>query len=92
MERPLQELEQHVTNLSSKWMSTIGGEYHKDRDCHWYITRQWSYGEAPVWTAYHHGYLEAFPERKCASYREALTTLISWLEASIDNTSSWVDN
>jgi hypothetical protein len=76
----LQDLEAQLTRLTADWMSTIGPEHHKDRDCHFWIERRWSYGEPPKWVAEHHGYWikEQFI-RRCDTYREAIQALIGLL-------------
>lgn len=76
----LQELEAQFTALTVEWMNTIGPECHKDRDCHFYIERRWSYGDAPKWRAQHYGYwAEERLDKECATYHDALRALIEFL-------------
>lgn len=50
-------LEEEITELTTKWYRYVGLDHHKDRDCHWYIQKVWSYGEEPYYYAYHYGYV-----------------------------------
>ena len=77
-------LEAEVTVLTDKWMNTIAGEHHKDRDCHWHIVRIWSYGNEPYWELQHYGYLEDQLSMKCVSYRAALGLLKLKLKGAIE--------
>ena len=45
----LQEMnyEEEITKLTELWYEIVGNDHHKDRDCHWYINKVWSYGEKP---------------------------------------------
>lgn len=78
-DRTLPELESRLTALTSKWMSLIGPEHHKDRDCHFYIERRWSYGAPPVWRAQHSGYWADALDVECATYKQAVERLIGFL-------------
>jgi hypothetical protein len=79
----LQEREQRITELTDEWMSTIGAEHHKDRDCHFYIERVWSYGEKPYWRMTHHGYWNDRVCQKCETYRDALELLEHFVKSAI---------
>lgn len=78
------ELEAQITQLTETWMALIGPEHHKDRDCHFYIQRTWSYGQAPYWEAQHFGYwCDVRLEMRCDSYFDALNTLVTYIEEQI---------
>lgn len=79
----LQELEARVTELTNEWMNTIGPEHHKDRDCHFFIERKWSYGNSPAWKVVHNGYWIESIDQQCESYRLALQFLVSTLQSEI---------
>ena len=49
--------QEEITELTTKWMKYVSLDHHKDRDCHWYITQTYSYGEEPYYEAHHSGYL-----------------------------------
>lgn len=55
-------------------------DYHKDRDCHWYIQQIWSYGNEPYWEAQHYGYVFDGGQIKCTSYENALDKLIKLIK------------
>ena len=50
-------LEEEIVLLTNQWINSISGDHHKDRDCHWYVTKTYSYGEEPYYQASHHGYV-----------------------------------
>lgn len=69
-------LEKEITLLTQKWYRYVNLDHHKDRDCHWYIEKVWSYGDEPYYVAYHNGYIG--PEWKspnCATEEMAQTLL-----------------
>ena len=81
----IEELEDKVTALTSRWMSLISGDHHKDRDCHFEIARKWSYGDKYSWRVEHNGYLINPVTIVCSSYKLALECLIKRLEHEIKN-------
>lgn len=50
-------LEQEITMLTAKWYKYVGLDHHKDRDCHFWIEKRWSYGNPPKYSAHHNGYI-----------------------------------
>lgn len=65
-------MEQSIAQLVSEWMSIICGDHHKDKDCHWYITTIYSYGNPPYYQASHNGYLiDDWYGLERKSYKEA---------------------
>lgn len=46
-----------ITKLSKAWYSYVSGDHHKDRDCHFTISRNWSYGAEPEYEVAHYGYI-----------------------------------
>lgn len=75
--------EEDITALTEEWYDLIAPEHHKDRDCHWKIVTNWSYGQSPVYRVEHHGYILDHIEIECASYSEALDTLKKTLKKAI---------
>jgi hypothetical protein len=72
----MENIVQAITKLTEEWHFLIGDDHHKDRDCHWYIETKWSYGQSPVYSVQHYGYiLDDLEDVECASYEEALKTL-----------------
>jgi len=45
-----------LTELTAEYYDLIGGEHHKDKDCHFYIEKIYSYGREPYWQFCHYGY------------------------------------
>ena len=78
-------LEEEITELCKQWMDTISGDHHKDRDCHWYIEKVWSYGEDPYYQAYHSGYLlDHWTSPRCGTSEMAATLLRDKLRNEIN--------
>jgi len=47
----------NITKLTKVWCKIISLDHHKDRDCHFYINKVWSYGEESVYRVEHYGYI-----------------------------------
>jgi hypothetical protein len=77
------ELLDDITNLTAAWYELIGGDHHKDRDCHWYVETKWSYGNTPTYKVHHFGYILDTIEQVYDTYEEALHGLKETLESSI---------
>jgi hypothetical protein len=75
--------EEYITKLTSIWMECL--DYHKDRDCHWYVQLTWSYGDEPYWEAQHYGYVYEPEPIQCKSYDEALDELIKMIKEGFKN-------
>jgi hypothetical protein len=68
--------QEEITELTTKWMKYVSLDHHKDRDCHWYITQTYSYGEEPYYEAHHSGYiLDHWTSPKCGTEEMASTLL-----------------
>lgn len=74
-----------MTELGALWMDYVCQDHHKDRDCHFSIDQSFSYGDPPVWTAAHFGYVDdgfghacaaGSKERQFSSYDAALDFMI----------------
>lgn len=74
-----------ITKLTDLWMYVGCSDHHKDRDCHWYIEKRWSYGNAPTYTAQHWGYVYepalCQPRQK---YKDALQDLYNLLKQGLE--------
>jgi hypothetical protein len=69
-------LQEEITELTAKWFKYVNLDHHKDRDCHWYITKTYSYGEEPYYEAHHSGYiLDHWTSPKCGTEEMASTLL-----------------
>jgi hypothetical protein len=79
-------LEEEITALTAKWYKYVNIDHHKDRDCHWYIQKMWSYGDEPYYQAFHHGYvLEGWSSPKCSTEEMAQTIVRDKLKREIDH-------
>ena len=78
------QLDQQIEELAAEYQYLIATDHHKDKDCHWYITRTWSYGEDQLWSIIHHGYCYKDVDIVCSSYREAQQTLIEELSSAVE--------
>jgi hypothetical protein len=58
-------------NLLELWYELIGGDHHKDRDCHFYIKKNFSTYKNSEWQLYHYGYLLGEIEEYFDTYKEA---------------------
>jgi len=74
-----------IKKLSEKWYKLIGGDHHKDRDCHFQIVKEWSYGDHPKWYATHNGYITELFSDKFDSYETCETWLIDNLKDMLKN-------
>jgi hypothetical protein len=76
-----------IQELSRRWYNYVCMDHHKDRDCHFYVEKKWSYGEEPVYYAYHYGYRahewHSGPHLTAADAEEALRR---WLTHTINGT------
>jgi len=87
----MNEMQQEIVRLSNIWMRFVGQDHHKDRDCHWYVEKYYSYGEAPYYQAYHHGYIgDDFTGTKCITLEEAEEELLNAIKFEIHKAKIWV--
>jgi hypothetical protein len=77
-------LEQEITILTEKWYRYVNLDHHKDRDCHWYITKTYSYGDEAYYEAHHSGYiLDHWTSPRCGTEEMASTILRDKLKNEI---------
>jgi hypothetical protein len=74
-----------ITKLTEEWYKLISGEHHKDRDCHFYIETEWSYGYPPKYFVRHYGYILDEVQEEYETYEKAQDGLISLLSRAIDD-------
>lgn len=72
-----------ITELSKEWYILIGGDHHKDRDCHFYINTVWSYGQKQKYRVEHFGYIFDDIEEEFDTYREAAEFLMNKISEMI---------
>lgn len=79
-----------ITQLTDLWYSIVNIDHHKDRDCHWYINKVWSYGNEPIYRIEHYGYI--FDEEvngEFNDYKEAEEYLFSVIKGAISKEVDW---
>jgi len=87
--RTHQANKREITRLSRFWYEYVSDDHHKDCDCHWYITKVWSYGNKPKYIAQHFGYIFDGGEIVCGSLQEAHKALLNLLKQAIDREKEW---
>lgn len=84
-------LEEEITALTLKWYKYVNLDHHKDRDCHWYIEKVWSYGNDPYYIAHHSGYLiDNWTSPKVETEELAMTILRDKLKRELDDAVIWL--
>lgn len=84
-------LEKEITILTEKWYKYVNLDHHKDRDCHWYIEKVWSYGNDPYYIAHHSGYLiDNWTSPKVETEELAMTILRDKLKRELDDAVIWL--
>lgn len=77
-------LEQRLLQLTRFWYDYVSCDHHKDRDCHFYINKVWSYGHEPYYRIEHYGYMSELDDKEnYDTYAEALYQLVKWLEDEV---------
>jgi len=74
---------EEITELTEEWYTLIGPDHHKDRDCHWCIETKWSYGQSPLYTIQHYGYIIDEFSETWKTYELALERLKELLKEEI---------
>lgn len=71
-----------LNSLIAEYHSLIGKDHHKDRDCHFHIDKNWSYGKFIGYSVWHDGYCNKV-SINLPSYEEAenflSTLLVMWI-------------
>lgn len=71
-----------ITELANRWYTLISPQHHKDRDCHFYLTKGWNYGEPSGWIIEHSSYIGWDPDGiTYDTLEQAEGALIEYLEA-----------
>lgn len=88
----MNEIEKEITRLTDIWYRFVSQDHHKDRDCHWYVEKYYSYGEEPYYKAYHHGYVaNSFEGTKCTTLEEAEEELLNTIKFEIHKAKIWIN-
>lgn len=79
-----------IVRLTRLWHEGVSLDHHKDRDCHWYITVKYSYGDQPTFTASHNGYIgPQWQGEEFTTYAQAAADLKHKLERCIEDRIAW---
>jgi hypothetical protein len=78
-----EEILNQITELTKEWYILIGGDHHKDRDCHFYINTVWSYGQKQKYRVEHYGYIFRDIEEEFDTYNEAAMFLLNKIKEMI---------
>jgi hypothetical protein len=62
---------ENITQLTQDYYHLVNFDHHKDRDCHFYINKTWSYGDDPVYKVEHWGYLYDYYGTEFPTYEQA---------------------
>ena len=81
--------EQYITKLTKIWYKLVNLDHHKDKDCHWYISMVWSYGEKPYYRVEHYGYVYDEVIEGGLTYNEAIQFLLDTLTHAIKSEEQW---
>jgi hypothetical protein len=78
-------VERDVEVLASRWYEELGRlNSYKDRDCHWLIETEWSYGAPPGYVVVHQGDIYGRIEEEYDTRRGALIELRRHLAAAVE--------
>ena len=82
--------QEKIVILTEAWYNYVSLDHHKDKDCHFYISTKYSYGNPPVYLVEHRGYVTSF-EDVCGSYELAEKSMIRQLTGKINEEIEWLD-
>jgi hypothetical protein len=83
-------VENKIIELTKLWYEIVSTDHHKDRDCHWYVNKVWSYGHKPYYRVEHYGYIgkETY-DNDFDTYLEAQNFLHDTLIEFIEDEKKW---
>ena len=93
-------LEEEITKLTNAWCRFVGVDHHKDRDMHFWVQKNWSYGNPPKYSAHHHGYIgKNYDTKEFDTEEDALMWIriylindITWAIKHLEGTQYWDEN
>jgi hypothetical protein len=77
--KQMEHNEQIINRLLKLWYELIGSEHHKDRDCWFFIEREYSTYKTPSWNVRHNGYILKDYSEPFSSFEKAQEGLIEFL-------------
>lgn len=78
-----------ITKLTKLWYEIVSLDHHKDRDCHWYINKVWSYGNPPIYRVEHYGYVYKDIVSEFDTYKEGKEALTEEIRTAIRKEKDW---
>jgi hypothetical protein len=72
-----------IKEALSLWYNIIGQDHHKDRDCHFYIQKNYSTYLESTWNVYHNGYILKDYSQDFPTFELALQGLLDLLLENI---------
>ena len=84
-----QQNKREITRLTKIWYEYVSNDHHKDRDCHFYISKTWSYGNKPKYIVEHFGYIGEECNIECNSFQKAHKILLEQLVKMIKQEQEW---
>ena len=82
--------EKEITQLTRLWYDIVRLDHYKDRDCHWTISKEWSYGNVPIYRVEHYGYVsKEICSEEFSLYEEAEKFLLKSIREAIDQEIEW---
>lgn len=97
----IEKLEEQLLRLTDQHYEEVRRSgYYKDRDCHFFINKVWSYGDKPYWRIEHYGYHTDlddycdYQDKEYNSYEKALKDLVSVMTTIVADLreKEWVDS
>jgi hypothetical protein len=83
--------QEEIKRLTALWFEIVSLDHHKDKDCHWYITEQWSYGDYPTYHVEHYGYVLDDISRETDTREKAEIVLIGLIKDAISKQKKWAE-
>ena len=87
-------MEDEIVSLSLEYYQNIGPIHHKDKDCHWYISKVFSYGREPYYRVEHYGYLwdrefDGISDIAFSTYEDAEAQLLETIKDAVQESREW---
>ncbi len=86
-----EQIEDFMMRFTDAWYGYVNQDHHKDRDCHFYITKTWSYGEKPTYEASHWGYVGDVFSGKFDTHKDAMTFMMNEIKNMLRKQKEWSD-
>lgn len=84
-------VQSEIVELTNKWYEYVSQDHHKDRDCHFYITLDYKYGDEPIFEIDHYGYVGDEFHAKAHTLEKAQVILLDRIKQMISKQKEWVD-